>query len=346
MSDAATAHGPPADGALRLWLVGARPRTLGVGAIPVLIGAAVSPAPRLLPTLGALLVAVSIQVGANYANDYSDGVRGVDTAMRIGPPRLTASGLVPARAVLVAAAICLGIGAATGLSLTLATGTGWLALIAGGLALCAAALYTGGPRPYAAVGVVADLAVFAFFGLLATVGTVAVQGGGIPVAAWWVGAAIGLLAVAVLEANNLRDRDTDRSAGRHTLVVRLGDGPARLFFAALLLAGAIAVPVVGVAVGQLPVACLLILCALPALVLPLRLVNDRRRRGRDLVALLPLTARLHLTAGAMLALGLVVAPPHDLPLLAGLIPGLLLAAGLSASDLGARRPTHQPFRAP
>ena len=225
----------------RLWLAGARPRTLGVGAVPVLLGAAASGHPKALPTAAALVVAVGVQVGANLANDYFDGRRGVDTAARVGPRRLTASGLVRPGAVLAAALVCLAVAAAVGLWLVLASGQVWL-VVAGAVALAAALLYTGGPRPYAATGVVADLAVFAFFGLMATVGTAAVQGSGIPARAWWAAVAIGLLAVAVLVANNLRDLATDRDAGRHTLVVRLGDGAARLFYAALLVAGVLVPP--------------------------------------------------------------------------------------------------------
>jgi 1,4-dihydroxy-2-naphthoate octaprenyltransferase len=288
----------------RLWLAGARPRTLGVGAVPVLVGAVASLHPRALPTAGALLVAVAVQVGANLANDYFDGRRGVDTAARVGPRRLTASGLVRPGAVLAASLACLAVAAGVGLWLVLATGQVWL-LIAGGIALAAALLYTGGPRPYAATGVVADLAVFAFFGLMATLGTAAVQGHGVPAGAWWAAAAVGFLAVAVLVANNLRDLATDRDAGRHTLVVRLGDRRARTFYVALIVAGVLT-PDLGVLAGQLPLLALVSLLAAPALVSPLRISADRRREGRALVPLLPLTARLHLALGGLLAAALLV----------------------------------------
>ena len=291
--------------AARLWLAGARPRTLGVGAVPVLLGAAASGHPEALPTAGALVVAVGVQVGANLANDYFDGRRGVDTAARVGPRRLTASGLVRPGAVLAAALGCLGVAAAVGIWLALASGVLWL-LLAGGIALAAALLYTGGPRPYAATGVVADLAVFAFFGLMATLGTAAVQGHGVPARAWWAAAAIGFLAVAVLVANNLRDLATDRDAGRHTLVVRLGDRRARIFYGALIVAGVLT-PALGVGVGQLPLLALISLLAGPLLVSPLHIASDRDREGRALVPLLPLTARLHLALGALLAAALLVA---------------------------------------
>ncbi|MGA2282118.1 MAG: 1,4-dihydroxy-2-naphthoate octaprenyltransferase [Candidatus Dormibacteria bacterium] len=310
MTDLAAAgrRGPGA--AARLWLMGARPRTLGVGAVPVLLGAAASGHPKALPTLAALVVAVGLQVGANLANDYFDGRRGVDTAARVGPRRLTASGLVRPGAVLAAALACLAVAAAIGLWLALASGLGWLVL-AGAIALAATLLYTGGPRPYAATGVVADLAVFAFFGLMATVATAAVQGSGLAARVWWAAVAIGLLAVAVLVANNLRDLATDRDAGRHTLVVRLGDGPARLFYSALIMGGVL-VPTLGVLLGQLPLLALVSLLAVPALVSPLRVAGSRALQGRGLVPLLPLTTRLHLALGALLAAALLAAAllPH------------------------------------
>ena len=294
----------------RLWWAGARPRTLGVGAVPVLLGAAASGHPKAWPTAGALVVAVGLQVGANLANDYFDGRRGVDTAARVGPRRLTASGLVRPGAVLTVALACLMIATAIGLWLALASGLGWLVL-AGAAALAAALLYTGGPRPYAATGVLADLAVFAFFGLMATVGSAAVQGSGVPARAWWAAVAIGLPAVAVLVANNLRDLATDRDAGRHTLVVRLGDGPARRLYEALIVAGVL-VPTVGVLLGQLPLLALVSLLAVPSLVSPLRVAGSRHLQGRGLVPLLPLTARLHLALGVLLAAALLAAAllPH------------------------------------
>jgi len=294
----------------RLWWAGARPRTLGVGAIPVLLGAAASGRPRAWPTAAALAVAVGLQVGANLANDYFDGRRGVDTAARVGPRRLTASGLVRPGAVLAAALACMLLAAAVGLWLVVASGLGWLVL-AGALAVGAALLYTGGPHPYAATGVLADLAVFAFFGLMATLGTAAVQGDGVPARAWWAAVAIGLLAVAVLVANNLRDLATDRDAGRHTLVVRLGDGRARRFYESLIVAGVL-VPTVGVLLGQLPLLALASLLAVPYLVRPLRVAGSRHLQGRGLVPLLPLTARLHLALGGLLATALLAAAllPH------------------------------------
>ncbi|MGD0832833.1 MAG: 1,4-dihydroxy-2-naphthoate octaprenyltransferase [Candidatus Dormibacteria bacterium] len=291
--------------AARIWWMGARPRTLGVGAVPVLIGAAASGHAKAFPTVAALIVAISLQAGANLANDYFDGVRGVDSPARVGPRRLTAGGLMPPGAVLGASLACLGVAAVIGVWLILASGLAWL-LIAGAAALVAALLYTGGPRPYAATGVVADLAVFAFFGLMATVGSAAVQGAGVPERTWWAAVAIGLAAVAVLDANNLRDLDSDAAAGRHTLAVRLGDRRARRVYAALIV-GTVVVPVAGVAAGRLPAVLLAVLLAIPVAVGPLRLVRRHSGDARGLAPLLPLTVRFHLFAGVLLAAALLLA---------------------------------------
>jgi 1,4-dihydroxy-2-naphthoate octaprenyltransferase len=147
---------------------------------------------------------------------------------------------------------------------------------------------------------------------MATLGTVAVQGHGVPARAWWAAVAIGFLAVAVLVANNLRDLATDRDAGRHTLVVRLGDRRARTFYATLVVAGVLT-PDLGVLLGQLPLLALVSLVAVPLLVSPLRISARRELEGRALVPLLPLTARLHLALGGLLAAALLVAAllPHQ-----------------------------------
>ena len=169
----------------------------------------------------ALVVAAGLQIGVNLANDYFDGVRGVDTHERMGPPRLVASGAASPRAVLTAALISLGLAAVCGLALALAT-TPALILVVGALALVAALLYSGGPRPYAGLGL-GELMVFLFFGLMATCGSAYVMVETVPAAAWWGGVVMGLLAVAVLVANNLRDIPTDEASGKRTLAVRLGD---------------------------------------------------------------------------------------------------------------------------
>jgi 1,4-dihydroxy-2-naphthoate polyprenyltransferase len=285
---------------LAVWWRGARPRTLGAAAVPVAVGAAAAPHLSAWRTLAAAVVALGLQVGVNYANDYCDGVRGVDTAARTGPARLVASGLASPRAVAAAAAAAVALAAAAGLALALAVGPALLAV--GAAAILATLLYSGGPRPYAAAGL-GEVAVLVFFGPVATAGTALAEAGSIPAAAWWASLPCGLLAVDLLIVNNLRDIPTDAAAGRRTLAVRIGERATRRLYAAVLAAAAAAV-VVGVAARALPLPCLLTLAALPLARAPLALVA--RARGRELVAALLGTARLHLVAGALLALGLAL----------------------------------------
>jgi 1,4-dihydroxy-2-naphthoate polyprenyltransferase len=249
----------------------------------------------------ALVVAVGLQIGVNYANDYFDGVRGVDTAARVGPTRLVASGLASPRAVATAAALAVGVAAVAGIALTVAVGPALL--LVGAAAILATFLYSGGPRPYAAAGL-GELAVFAFFGPVATVGTALVETGhGIPAAAWWASIPCGLLAVDVLLVNNLRDIPTDSATGKRTLAVRIGDPASRRLYAAVLVA-AFASVLAGVAVRALPVPALLVLLALPLARTPLTVVA--RGRGRELVAGLIATVRLHLVTGVLLTAGLAL----------------------------------------
>jgi 1,4-dihydroxy-2-naphthoate octaprenyltransferase len=291
-----------------VWWRGARPRTLIAGVIPVFVGAAAAGhtvASWRFPA--AIVVALALQVGVNFANDYFDGVGGVDTNERLGPPRLVAGGAASARTVLVAALVSLGVAAVAGLALALATSPVSILAI-GALALAAAVLYSGGPRPYAGLGL-GEVMVFLFFGLMATCGTSYVVGGAVTAAAWWAGTALGLLAVAILVANNLRDIPTDDAAGKRTLAVRLGEGRTRLLYRACI-AGAFAVICVGVlvflaneAVGISQWA-LFALVAWPLAIAPMDRVG--RASGRDLIPVLTGTAALEAGFGAMLALGLIL----------------------------------------
>jgi 1,4-dihydroxy-2-naphthoate polyprenyltransferase len=226
----------------RIWWLAARPATLAASVSPVLVGTAVAlhdGGARLLPGLAALVVALAMQLGVNYANDYSDFVRGADTPRRVGPVRAAASGVVPPGRVRTAAFACFGLAAAVGLALSLATD--WRLLIAGVLAVAAGWLYTGGPRPYGYLGL-GEVFVFVFFGLFATVGTAYVQELRISPLAVAGGCATGFLACAILVLNNLRDIETDAAAGKRTLAVRLGRERTRRLLAGLLTGALLAAP--------------------------------------------------------------------------------------------------------
>ncbi|HEX6230528.1 MAG TPA: 1,4-dihydroxy-2-naphthoate polyprenyltransferase [Actinomycetota bacterium] len=287
-----------------VWVHGARPRTLGASLTPVVVGAAA--AGHVVPWRvgAALLVGLGLQVGVNFANDFHDGLRGIDTHARLGPPRLTSSGMASPRAVLLAALLCIAVAGVAGLALAIAT-TLWLIPI-GAAAMLALWLYSGGPRPYAGLGV-AEVMVFLFFGVMATAGTAYVNAETVTAAAWWSSVPMGLLIVAILEANNIRDVPTDREAGKRTLAVRVGDGRARRLYRALVVLafGSIAV---GVAVGLaddavgLPMWALLALAAWPIAIRPMEQVGAAE--GRDLIPVLTGTVLLTVCFGALLALGL------------------------------------------
>lgn len=296
---------------LAVWWRGARPRTLGAGLVPVVVGTAAAGHVVVWRLVAALLVAAGLQIGVNYANDYFDGVRGVDTHERLGPPRLVASGSASSRAVLVAALVSLGVAAVAGLALALAT-TPVLILVVGALALVAALLYSGGPRPYAGLGL-GELMVFLFFGLMATCGSAYVMVKTVPAAAWWGGAVVGLLAVAILVANNLRDIPTDAASGKRTMAVRLGDRRTRLLYRACVV-GAFATIVIGVGVFIVNESTgiiqwsLLGLAAWPLAIRPMERAGSAS--GRDLVPVLTGTAAVHAACGLLLALGLALSHMH------------------------------------
>jgi 1,4-dihydroxy-2-naphthoate octaprenyltransferase len=284
------------------WVQGARPRTLGAAISPVLVGtaAAYAEADDVIwwRAGAALVVALALQVGVNYANDYSDGVRGTD-ARRAGPLRLTASGVAAPAAVRNAAVLAFGVAALVGLALAIAVDL--RLLLVGVAAIAAAALYSGGPRPYGYSGL-GELAVLVFFGFVATTGSAYVQIERVPATAWWGALAVGLLACAILLANNIRDIDSDRVAGKRTLAVRTGAPAARALFAACIGAAYLAV----VAVGVVEPPALIALATIPLAVVPVRLVATRTD-PRSLVDALVGTARLQLVVAVLLALGLVTA---------------------------------------
>ena len=289
------------------WVNGARPRTLVASVAPVVVGTAAAGRASVWRTLAALAVGLGLQIGVNFANDYQDGMRGIDTDERQGPQRLTSSGVASPRSVLLAALASIAVAGVAGLALALATSL-WLIPI-GAAAMLALWSYSGGPRPYGSLGL-GEVTVFAFFGLMATAGTAYVQAERIPAAAWWSSAAMGFLAVAILEANNVRDISTDSVAGKRTLAVRLGDRRARALYRALVVA-AFATIVLGVTTGiadagyGLSQWALLALAAWPLAIRPVEAVGSAE--GRALVPVLVGTAQLQLAFGALLALGLWLA---------------------------------------
>ncbi|HEY6279690.1 MAG TPA: 1,4-dihydroxy-2-naphthoate polyprenyltransferase [Streptosporangiaceae bacterium] len=284
----------------RQWLGGARPRTLPAAIVPVLVGSGVAAGYRLFSPWRAalaLIVALALQVGVNYANDYSDGVRGTDEA-RVGPVRLVAAGLAPPPRVRAAALGCFAVACAAGLVLA-ATRSWWLLLV-GAAAVAAAWTYTGGRHPYGYHGL-GEVAVFAFFGVTAVVGTAYVQMGRV---AWLAVAAcipVGLLACALLVINNLRDIPSDTVAGKRTLAVLIGDQRTRLLYTccALIPFGMLAVVALARPFG------LLALVTLPLALAPVRAVRAGAY-GPALIGALGQTGRLQLAFGLLMTLGLAV----------------------------------------
>jgi 1,4-dihydroxy-2-naphthoate polyprenyltransferase len=281
------------------WISASRPRTLPASLVPVVVGTGVASgtggAVWWRATLAAF-VALTLQIGVNYANDYSDGVRGTDEG-RVGPFRMVGSGAAPARQVLAAAMASFLAAAVAGLALAAVT-TWWL-LPVGAAAIMAAWFYTGGSRPYGyrALG---ELSVFVFFGLVAVVGTVYVQREALPWQGWVAAVPIGLLACGLLVANNLRDIPTDELAGKRTLAVVLGEGRSRLLYAVCTALPFTIVLFVAIAAAQ-PWA-LLALLAAPLSIPPTQRVLGGAK-GPDLIAVLGQTSRLQIAFGVLLAVG-------------------------------------------
>lgn len=285
---------------------GARPRTLPASIVPVLVGTAASD--RAALSLGdviwwrfaaALVVALAIQVGANYANDYSDGVRGTD-AKRVGPMRLVASGAAPADSVRNAAFAAFGVAAVVGLALAVAAA--WWLVFVGAACFAAAWLYTGGPRPYGYSGF-GEIAVFVFFGVVATAGSALVQDEAVTAVALGASVPVGLGAVALLVTNNLRDIPSDEAAHKMTLAVRMGDRATRVFY--VVLVAAMFGSLMYLALARPAV--LLGFAAVPVALLPVAKVL-RGATGAELIGALVGTARLQIVFGLLLAAGLLLAP--------------------------------------
>jgi 1,4-dihydroxy-2-naphthoate octaprenyltransferase len=284
------------------WVEGARLRTLPAAIAPVVAGtgvAAYADSVIWWRAAVALLVSLAMQVGVNYANDYSDGIRGTDD-VRVGPLRLVGSGAASARSVALAALACFAVGAAAGLVLAAVT-TWWLLLI-GAAAIAAAWTYTGGPSPYGyrALG---EVSVFLFFGLVAVLGTVYVQTGDLGWTAWASAIAIGSLACAILMANNLRDIATDVTSDKRTLAVLLGDRRARLAYLVLM-----ALPMaLAVALGVTETPWALLALGSAAVAVPAVRAVLRQAQGRALIVVLRNTGLAELAYAALLAIGLALA---------------------------------------
>jgi 1,4-dihydroxy-2-naphthoate polyprenyltransferase len=289
----------------REWIEGARPRTLGAAVAPIAVGtgaaASIDAAQPLRAGL-ALVVMLSAQIGANFANDYSDGIRGTDS-QRVGPVRLVGQGLARPTHVRGAAILSLLVSAVAGLILVALTGQWWL-LGVGAVALLAAWLYTGGPRPYGYLGL-GEVFVFAFFGVIPVAGTAYVQALSVPASAWVGAIGVGALTCAVLVANNLRDIPTDAEAGKRTLAVRLGDRATRVVYVVLVASAFAVIPPMALPGGLgLTFAWLGIVAG--ALALRPIVAITTGASGRDLVPVLQATGSLVLAYGLLLGIGLAL----------------------------------------
>jgi 1,4-dihydroxy-2-naphthoate octaprenyltransferase len=287
------------------WIAGARPRTLPAALAPVLVGSAVAvhvDGAVWWKALLALVVSLALQVGVNYANDYSDGIRGTDDE-RVGPLRLVGSGLASPAAVKRAAFLSFGVAGVAGLAL--AASTSWWLVAVGAVSVLAAWYYTGGSTPYGYLGL-GEVMVFVFFGLVATVGTTWVQTEEWGTTGWAsvaAGTGVGALACAILVANNLRDIPTDEVAGKITLAVRLGDRRTRFFYAALVALSAAAVVVLAALTSWWALLGLGFL--LPATAAARTVLTGAR--GPALIPVLQQTGIAELGWAALAGLGLVLA---------------------------------------
>jgi len=283
------------------WVAGARPRTLPAAVSPVLAGTGVAvydDAAVWWKALLALVVALALQVGVNYANDYSDGVRGTD-ADRVGPMRLVGSGTASPGAVKRAAFLAFGVAAVAGL--VLAATTAWWLVLVGLLCVLAAWFYTGGSKPYGYLGL-GEVMVFCFFGLVAVIGTAYVQSETWQLPALYAAIGIGALACAILVANNLRDIPTDRASGKLTLAVRLGDSRTRALYVLLMLAALVAL--VGVALTTTWWALLALVYVVPG-ARAARVVTSGAG-GLGLIPVLQMTGVSELLYGLGLLVGLAI----------------------------------------
>lgn len=286
---------------LKTWVMAIRPKTLTAAFVPVAVGTGLAVGAgvfRWLPALAALLGAVFIQIGTNLTNDYFDFKKGADTAERLGPQRVTQSGLIAPGVVFAGALFSFAVAVLFGVYLVYVGG--WPIVLIGVLSVLSGYAYTGGPFPLGYNGL-GDVFVFVFFGFVAVCGTYYVQALSWPLVAIWVSVPVGAIGTMILVVNNLRDASTDVKAGKRTLVVRFGERAGRAEYLGLL-AAAFATPVALAAAGLTGPLVLLCLLSAPFAIPPLRRVMSAR--GSALNPALGETARLQLVFGLLFAIGL------------------------------------------
>ena len=287
---------------LKVWIAGSRPQTLPAAIVPVAVGYALVVArhsddlPNVVNALLALVVSLALQVGVNFANDYSDGVKGTD-ARRVGPLRLVGSGLVVPARVKRAAYLSFFVAASAGLGI--AATTSWWLILVGLASIVAAWTYTGGPNPYGYLGF-GEIFVFVFFGVVATIGTTFAVSEQIETLDVIASCVVGALAVALLIVNNLRDIPTDAQSGKKTLAVRLGDTRTRWLYCLVLLLAVLGTVVVTLTFSWASIGLIGFVFAAKPVVSVLR-----GARGAELIPVLGATARVQLFVGMLLAYGLV-----------------------------------------
>jgi 1,4-dihydroxy-2-naphthoate polyprenyltransferase len=291
---------------MRIWLMAARPRTLPAAVAPVLVGTAaavqwVGHLPRVGAFLAALVGSIFIQIGTNLANDYSDAKRGADTADRLGPVRVTASGMVTPQRVMRATWIAFAVAVVCGIYLTAVAGP--VILLIGILSIAAGVLYTGGPRPYGYSGF-GEVFVFLFFGLVAVNGSYYVQLEHLDALPLGLSISIGFLATAIIVVNNVRDVETDRRAGKNTLAVRVGRESAVRLYGTLVLGAFVVLPIALVA-GEASMLPLIGLLAAPLAVKPYRTLQERRD-GPALNGVLAATGGVLAVFSVLVTIGLLI----------------------------------------